>query len=463
LPVYREVPRRAPFPSQPAETPRVAFRDPTSLGGRARALKLEIVRELVGADTLPIRLPAFGLTLIDVRADRAGIELLVGPNHPMARLRVSWEPRKGMATIEVVPTSSGATRWARALETLRRRLSIAVTEARYQHAAEPARRLSSLPLGIPLGFFRQLVAGHSPPQGLVRTGFRCNQDCGMCWQDRDWGTFDPEQILRWIEDLHAAGATGLTISGGEPTLDSELGAYVRHARAIGFSSVILETNAIQAGKRDLASRLQADGVTGAFVSLHSADGAVSDAITRAPGTHERTVRGITALLSAGIEVTLNAVMTAEGLDRLPELPNFVHRHFGAHPKLRGLMLSYPTEPFDSTLSAGILPPPERLRDVLGRTIARALALDIEITGLDGPCGPALCAFGADPRLMRSTVRQPVDFRLRLPECDGCAVADLCLGVRHADVEHFGGRCVAPIARRPDGLAPAGADVRTPVE
>ncbi|MBK9266026.1 MAG: radical SAM protein [Polyangiaceae bacterium] len=308
-----------------------------------------------------------------------------------------------------------------------------------------ARELARLPVSVPLGFFRQLVAGLDEPQGLVRTGFSCNQDCGMCWQGRDWGRYGAEQILRWIEDLRAAGATCLIISGGEPTLDPDLVRYVEHARALGFTNVTLETNAIQAAKPGHAERLAKAGVSQAFVSLHSGDPAISDAITRAPGTHERTVRGIHALLEANIPVVLNAVMTAEGIDHLASLPDFIHDTFGGHPLLSSLMISQPTEPFDRTLLPAIVPDPARARLALRKTIDRALALGITVQGLDGPCGPPLCAFGGDRRVIAGKpVPKMVDFRRHVPACERCVARSACFGVRHIEVELFGEACVSPL-------------------
>jgi hypothetical protein len=182
--------------------------------------------------------------------------------------------------------------------------------------------------------------------------------------------------------------------------------------------------------------------------LHSGDEATSDAITRAPGTHARTVRGVVALLEAGLPVTLNAVMTARGLRTFDGLPDFIVERFGRPPTLRGLTISYPTTPFDAKLESEIVPDPDELRRVLRRTISRAIALEIELSGLDGPCGPALCGFGADGRVFRPQRRAPVDFRLKLPECEGCAVTEYCLGVRRSDAERFGARSVAPLGAVP---------------
>jgi MoaA/NifB/PqqE/SkfB family radical SAM enzyme len=204
---------------------------------------------------------------------------------------------------------------------------------------------------------------------------------------------------------------------------------------------------VQLAKPGAATRLAAAGLTDAFVSLHSGDAAVSDAITRAPGTHARTVMGVRALLEAGVPVILNAVMTAEGLDHLGRLPDFVHEAFGRHPLLRSLMISYPTDPFDPALAPTIAPDPARLRAALREAIDRSFALGLRVRGLDGPCGPPLCAFDADPRITeRKPVPGPLEFRFHLPACDGCVVKAACFGVRRADAERFGDACVTPIVR-----------------
>jgi MoaA/NifB/PqqE/SkfB family radical SAM enzyme len=286
-------------------------------------------------------------------------------------------------------------------------------------------------------------------QGLVRVGFRCNQDCGICWQDRTWGRFDAAQVLVWIEDLRAAGARDLIISGGEPTLDPELETYVRRARELGFRAITLETNAIQFARPGLAERLRDAGVSDCFVSLHSGDAATSDAITRAPGTFVKTVAGVAALLAANVPVHLNCVMTREGIDHLAGVPDFVHDTFGRHPYLRGLMLSQPSDPYDLSLLPEILPEPQRVRSILPKVIDRAFALGVPAQGLDGPCGPPLCAFGADRRVTAlAPISETLDSRTYLPACDGCAVRRACFGVRRADFELYGAACVQPLATVP---------------
>jgi hypothetical protein len=435
----------------------VVFRDPADFDAKVAAIQLEIAHTLVRAPQLPVELRAFDLTLLSVASDRASIDLVIGKSEPIARLRIKRGPldapgdpstRHAAVEVEIVEVHPDTQRFQRQLQSMAQRLRNAITDEKWKRALLVGRQLAELPVGVPLAFYRQLVPG-TAGQGLVRTGFNCNQNCGICWQDRDWGRFGPEQTLIWIEDLYAAGARGLIISGGEPTLDFRLESYIRRARELGFQSVTLETNAIQFSKGQLAERLRDAGLGDCFVSLHSGDAATSDAITRAPGTFPRTVAGIKALLAAKVPVRLNCVMTREGIEHLEGVPDFVHEAFGNHPYLHGLMLSQPTDPYDRSLLPTILPEPDRLRAVLRTVIDRAFALGIPVSGLDGPCGPPLCSFGADRRITALTpISELLDGRAYLAACDGCAVRSSCFGVRIADVELYGDACALPLQSVP---------------
>jgi len=449
--------RRLPVaaPTRDASDPRlthdegVRFRDPPP--PETAGLRAEIARVLVRAPALPIELPAFRMTLVDVTADRRAIELVFGTPDPIARLRLEYPDGAASPSVQLVPMVS-IDNHRRALEVARERIAKAINRERWSEARRVADQLARLPREVPMSFLRQLVAGVGAT-GIVRVGFQCNQDCGMCWQGRDWGRYDRDAVLTWIEDLHGAGARELIISGGEPMMDAHLAEYIARARELGIEHVTIETNAILAERGDMAARLREAGLTTAFVSLHSPDAEVSDAITRAPGTHARTVRGIRALIAAGVPVKLNAVLTAEGLEHIAALPEFVRETFGAAPT--ALMISYPSPSFDTSLRATIVPEPARLREVLRATIERALALGLRLEGLDGPCGPPLCAFDADRRVTElAPVASGVPFRRHTAACHECAVRHACLGAHEGQLLQFGDSSVRPLGSVP---TPGGAN------
>lgn len=425
----------------------VRFRDPAPPVGRARELRAQLARVLVNAPGLPVRLPRFGLELVEVSAGKEAFVLtLRQPDHEGSyELGIEWDDQASQARVSARHREPGG-RVARALEIMARRLEISVTRERWKAALVAARPLRALPLDIPLEFFRQVVPGVES-RGLVRTGFRCNQDCGFCWQSRQWGDFGPEQVRVWIEDLAQAGVKRLSISGGEPTLDRQLAEHIRCARALGVQHVSLETNALLLARDGRAAELAEAGLDEAFVSLHSAEPEVSDRLTRAPGTHQRTVDGVRALLAAGVRVQLNAVLVPASLASLPALPGFIAAAFDAHPLLGGLSLSYPSRPFAPVPEEDpATVHPDSMRDALTRTLEAAAASGLAVQGVAGPCGAPLCAFDADPRVVdRTRTVEPVPFKRYLDGCADCELRRACFGVRHEDAERWGDACIRPIA------------------
>jgi hypothetical protein len=429
----------------------VTFRDPPPSVADERSKERRLAKALFDAREVPVFLPLFELFLNRVTAAENGFTLALGVERDasvvLVRLSRAADPQKLEVAVE--PLTPLAKRDAQALAAFVDRLRRGLTHARWTAATIEARKVPMLASGVPLEALRQVIEGVVPPAGLLRTGFRCNQDCGMCWQSREWPDFGGAPVRTWIEDFARGGVRALTISGGEPMLDPELPSYVEHARALGFTSIQLETNAIQAAKPGHAARLAAAGVTEALVSLHSPDADVSDAITRAKGTHGRTLEGAQALLDAGIRVRINAVMTAQALATLPRLPDFLRARFGTNPRLIGLALSYPARPFEAALEATLVPAPEAVRAALKPTVDRAAALGLDLGGLSGPCGVPLCAIDADPRIFQlGREAPPVAFRTFLAACDGCAVRTSCYGVRVEEAAQFGERCVKPLARAP---------------
>ncbi|MBI2402360.1 MAG: radical SAM protein, partial [Gemmatimonadetes bacterium] len=92
---------------------------------------------------------------------------------------------------------------------------------------------------------------------------------------------------RVLERIRAAGrlrVPRLVLSGGEPTVNPHLEAYIHLAKEVGIQDVSLMTNAVRLEEPGVAESLRAAGLDRVFVSLHAPDAALSDRLTRAPGT-----------------------------------------------------------------------------------------------------------------------------------------------------------------------------------
>jgi radical SAM protein with 4Fe4S-binding SPASM domain len=165
--------------------------------------------------------------------------------------------------------------------------------------------------------------------------WRCNERCIHCYLDHD----DPDELslseLRDLLDQMAdAGTLFLTLSGGEIFLRRDLFAIVEHARFRGFD-VKLKTNAILIGEKE-AARIAELGVHQVQISVYSHVPRIHDAITKVPGSLERTLRAIALLRAHGVHVVIACVLMKPNIgafDGVQELARELGAEFTIDPTI----------------------------------------------------------------------------------------------------------------------------------
>lgn len=149
----------------------------------------------------------------------------------------------------------------------------------------------------------------APVAAHLQVADRCNHACAHCYQVQgERGEMTLAQVCGVLDRLAAAGVLLLNVSGGEATLRADLVDILRAARARGFA-LRLYTNAFLIDD-SLAGEIAGVGILEAHVSLYSDRAADHDAVTRVPGSWERTTRGVRALRARGVRVVLKAPATA---------------------------------------------------------------------------------------------------------------------------------------------------------
>ncbi len=281
-------------------------------------------------------------------------------------------------------------------------------------------------------------------QATLRLGFRCNQACSFCWQGRDWPDAPEGRWPADLERLAERGVGALTITGGEPTLYRELPAIVREAADLGLR-VTVQTNAIRLRRPDYTRALADAGVAALFVSLHSADAAVSDRLTGVPGTHAHTVAGIEQALAADIRVVVNAVVERATLPGLPDHATLVADRLGG---VGAVVYSHPNNYFDREAWARALVPHDEARGPLLHAcrILQEAGIPVDVLGT---CGFPSCLVADLPELLHPVRREDydrldTDGRIYGAACQGCSLRPDCLGLRREYVEVFGERGIQPI-------------------
>lgn len=252
---------------------------------------------------------------------------------------------------------------------------------------------------------------------------RCNQRCAFC--DRvDPASADPPLafLLREIARARAASAASLVITGGEPTVRSDLLEIVRAARRAGIPEIALATNATRLTLA-AATALREAGITSITVSI----------VTTSPEHHRSLVsdsthpghvlRGITAALDAGLPVTIRLPVARDLPPSAARLQGMKH----AVPRLDRFTLAL-VGAGESTLRPGQALSPAEIGAEMTASYDAAEKLKVTLT-LDPEHPAAPCAIPLPPRARRlfsSVLREENGPPARAAaECSACGLAPSC--------------------------------------
>lgn len=287
--------------------------------------------------------------------------------------------------------------------------------------------------------FRLLMRGPDGDVGALWLGVRCDQDCDICWQDR--GGAEPPAALfaTWLDEMLAARPRSIILSGGEPTLRDDLVSLVRRAKE-GRAHVVLETHAMGLVSDALRGALRGAGLDELVVSLHSADAGVSDAMTRTPGAHARTLAGVDACLRDGMVVSLHCVVDARNAEGLGALAALVLERLRG---VRRVSFSVPTRYFDEARYRATVAPMDLVRPSLTAALRALRGGEVEARAL-GMSGFPLCAT-EEPAPQRDVTDSERGERVYPPACSRCAARARCVGVPSVYLEVWGERGLLPRA------------------
>jgi radical SAM protein with 4Fe4S-binding SPASM domain len=159
---------------------------------------------------------------------------------------------------------------------------------------------------------RKTVERRLPWNVHIDLTYRCNERCVHCYLDHhDYGEMTTREIKNVLDQLAEAGALFLTFSGGEIFLRQDLFELIAYGRELNFD-VSLKTNALLIDQ-SRARKLRELDIRKIQISIYSADAAIHDAITKVPGSLERSLRAIQFLLAEGLQVKLACPLMKQNL------------------------------------------------------------------------------------------------------------------------------------------------------
>lgn len=277
-------------------------------------------------------------------------------------------------------------------------------------------------------------------KALIKVDYACNNNCVFCHSaDLKSRVAAAVGVGHKIQRARQRGCTMAVLSGGEPTIKPKLMRWARLTREAGLD-LGLVTNGRMLAYPELVSHLRSAGLTYVQLSLHAGTAALHDRLTRSRGSFQQTVAAVGNLVDAGVELTVNAVVTGANLDQLDGLVDLLQQYAGLRLKFsmvepKGAALEH----FDEQV-----PPLEEAAARVGSALRRGRDRCSELAHEGFP----LCLVGAGLEGLACDLRSegfalmceadeedffPVDAKNRqLPSvCAGCGLSQSCPGVyRH---------------------------------
>lgn len=285
--------------------------------------------------------------------------------------------------------------------------------------------------------FYRSPSGERVPSHIVRIHFHCNQACDFCFVSTHLPAPDDHDVHAAILEISRQHGV-LQLSGGEPTLNPRVCDYVRLGKNEGAVAVELQTNAVRLGDESLTRALEDAGLDVAFVSLHGSCAEISDTITRAPGTFEKTVRGIDALSKTNVHVRLNFVFCEMNRS---DFPNFVRFVAARWPKAE-INVSLASAFTDLVpRSKDLIPRYSDVLPALEEGLSLARQANLQVIGFESMCGMPLCLAPVDKRAQLLLAEIPDGHDggefVRTDACSQCHLSTRCFGLRRSYADLHG--------------------------
>ncbi|NVB40364.1 radical SAM protein [Pseudenhygromyxa sp. WMMC2535] len=194
-------------------------------------------------------------------------------------------------------------------------------------------RVAKIGVQLKLEGLRRSGRAPSPIMAAIVVTKNCNLRCPMCELPERHrlapSSVDTATWLHVIDELADLGTIGLSLTGGEPTLRSDIFELLAHARARGLI-VAINTNALPLHGERL-ERFLACPPDNVNISIDSGDPAVNDRLRGGKRVLERTLERIAMLAEArarrGLQfkITVVSVLSDDNLDDLDALFEAVAR------------------------------------------------------------------------------------------------------------------------------------------
>jgi sulfatase maturation enzyme AslB (radical SAM superfamily) len=192
----------------------------------------------------------------------------------------------------------------------------------------------------------------------------------------------------------------------------------------------LQTNAIRMADADYARDIISAGLKEVAVSLHGSTAEISDSITEAPGTFEKTIVGLDNLHAAGVPIDLTFVICQRNMhDLVPYVQLVASRWPKAWVNIAFVAPSSDLVPRDSDL----VPRYSDVVPFLSEALREAKRLKLNVGVFESMCGLPLCLLPEDVAHYAERTDETAGYEngsfVKTEACAKCAAESKCYGLR----------------------------------
>lgn len=151
--------------------------------------------------------------------------------------------------------------------------------------------------------------------------YRCNEKCIHCYvddapvDDKNELSFDEYKMI--LHQLKELGCISLLLTGGEVCLNKDFIDIARYAASLGFL-VDIYTNGIAMTDEQFEALCDMK-VNSVSFSLYAGDAAAHDAITKVPGSFDKTLKRAMMFKCAGVDTYIKSVAIKQNIEHLEGL------------------------------------------------------------------------------------------------------------------------------------------------
>ncbi len=150
----------------------------------------------------------------------------------------------------------------------------------------------------------------------------CNQKCRFCSNPANGRVISWEEASTWIDSFAKAGAAGVILTGGEPTLFPELPRLIERAVSLKLAPRLI-TNGQSTADLGYFRTLVSAGLRHMHLSIHSCRPEVQARLTSNPDSLGNIQRSLGHAGKLGVRVDINTVINKANAGHLSELVRWV--------------------------------------------------------------------------------------------------------------------------------------------